>query len=578
MKVADMFASLRVQPDTGSFRAADRMIGGLRDSLGGVMGMAAAVFGAGQVARDVLNFDDALTSLDIGAAGALGSIKDFRNQILGVSDDTGATKEELLAASNAFIALTGDGEAAKESLATFGKVNIATKASMDDIAASAAAINQNLGVMPSQFEQAFSTLVAQGKAGAVELKDLAVLLAPLTPMAAQFAGGTGLEGLSKLSAALQIARRGFGSAKQTGTGLEALMGAIQSKAGSFTGIKIFEEGADGVKRLRAMDTIIQDISDSDLAKDPEKLIKAFGSKEAYAAYLQLSQNKEAWDDLAKSTMHANDIQKDYEKRQRSLSATVRKFWNQVKNAITRAALVIADNLKLAAIAVGSLLAAMLLLGAGGVGAALATGLAWAAALIPIILLGALIAAVILFFEDLYRAMTGGDSALATMWDDGIDEAKRKLAEFFNWVKDKVDQSANWIADLADEVTGGKASDWGNEMIQGNFLGNRLLSAPGLKPSGLGFSDQGNAAVFAGQGNAAMMAAAGMPSLKTGQGRRDSTGAIANGAAGKGGPTVNIIVQGAGATAEQIGDIVLKKQTEFFAEQARILEDAMGGGQ
>src|SRR5690606_10300258 len=105
--------------------------------------------------------------------GALGNMDRFRERLLAVSSETGVAKEALVEGASSFLALTGDADTTRKSLELFAKVAKASGASMGDISASAAAMNQNLGITGDQFERAFSILIAGGKAGAIELKDVA---------------------------------------------------------------------------------------------------------------------------------------------------------------------------------------------------------------------------------------------------------------------------------------------------------------------------------------------------------------------------------------------------------------------
>ena len=88
---------------------------------------------------------------------------------------------------------------------------------MDDVATTGAALSQSLKIDPADFEKAFSILNSQGKAGAIELKDLAGEMASLAPQW-QRAGSSGVEGMTNMGAALQIVRRNFGSASEAAPG------------------------------------------------------------------------------------------------------------------------------------------------------------------------------------------------------------------------------------------------------------------------------------------------------------------------------------------------------------------------
>ncbi len=323
---------------TRALRGAKSQISGLASVLGlGVTGGLAAGFGF--AFKNALDFEKSLTDIDIASKGAMGKLDDVRQQMLATSKSTGVAKEDLLSAASSFVALTGDGKAASQMLELFGQVNKATGASMEDISASAAAMSQNLGISTKDMEKGFSIMIAGGKAGAIEMKDMAGLLAGLSAQSKSFAGGTGLGGTASISAALQIARQDFGSASEASTGLESLMGAIVNNAKKLekAGIKVFNKDAKtGVKTLRGFDEIVNAIGESKLAKDPTLLFDALGRKEAIRAFGALTKTKGAWDALAKSTLKADDVAKDYARRQQSTAEKVSRAWNDLKVKVAEA--------------------------------------------------------------------------------------------------------------------------------------------------------------------------------------------------------------------------------------------------
>lgn len=334
----------RAEKRLGTFRKLSEQAGKALASVGtkALAGLAGGAALGGTAlfvneAKKTFDFERDLTRLGITARGAMGPLDGVRKKIFDVSSATGVAREDVLHAAAAFVALTGNGKVASDSLELFARVNKATGSSMDDIASSAAALTQNLKIDPAQLEQAFSILISQGKAGAVELKDMAGLFASLAPLAANFAGGSGVGGLANIGAALQLTRQGFGSAQEAATGLEALMGGLVKHADRFKagGVNIFTQDKDGTKHLKGFQEIIESIGQSKLAKDPQRLVKALGTKEAYQAFLQLVKVKGAWSDLATSTAHADDLAKDYATYQQSAAGQIEQGWNAVKNSVAQ---------------------------------------------------------------------------------------------------------------------------------------------------------------------------------------------------------------------------------------------------
>lgn len=309
-------------------------LGGLKTAVGmtGFAGMTALI---GNEAVKTFEFEEALSRLAINSDGAVGGLDALRKQIFAISGATGVAREEVLAGAREFITLTGDAKTATSSMDLFARVSKATGATMEDIAKSSAAMSQNLKIEPGDFERAFSILIQGGKRGSIELRDMAQLMSELAPQFAEFTGGSGITGLARLGSSLQVVRRGFATGQEAATGLASLMTAVVKNAGRFKekGIQVFEKGADGKQQLRDFADIITDIGNSKLANNPTALQKAFGRQEAYRAFLQLRNNADAWEQITRETMGANDVAQDYAKFQSSEAGKLQKSWNDLKNTI-----------------------------------------------------------------------------------------------------------------------------------------------------------------------------------------------------------------------------------------------------
>lgn len=324
--------------DMGVFGMADAA-GSKLAGLGmkGALGVGAAgVLGL----RDSLKFDETLTKMDVSSKGAMGSLAEVRKRILEVSDATGVAKEDIAAGASSFVALTGDGKAASAAMETFARVQKATGAQTSQVASTAAALSQQLGVLPEDMENAFSVLARGGKEGAVEFSDMASLMASLAASFKGFGQSQGLGGVAQLGAMFQIAKQDFGSAAQTATGLERLMEGLSSprtlKQFKKLGIEVFNIGKNGQITMRPMADLLADMAKSKLATDPRELNKAFESSEARRTARALLNNIDAVRELAKQTESARDIAIDYAKVQESSSARVSQVWNRVKVGVAEA--------------------------------------------------------------------------------------------------------------------------------------------------------------------------------------------------------------------------------------------------
>ncbi len=532
MKVADLFAELSLKWNKGAEKKTeaqmsrfakktgkkmDKVASGLKSRLAGIVGITAAVFAT----RDAVAFGTALTRLERASKGGLGSIGDIQSKILEVSDATGIMKEDVLAGAASFISLTGDSETAGKAMGLFAKVSQATGSNMDDVARSGAALSQSMGIAGEDFEQAFSILIASGKAGSVELKDVSRVMAKLSAVSAQFAGGKGLDALASTSSALQLVTRAFGgNAKEGSNALNKLMGSMVRAAPKLKkfGVKVFDvDPKTGVKTRRAFEAIVSDIAKSKVAKDPTKLIEILGSKEALAAFEQLTKTNGEWKELTDNTRNATDVADDYAKVNKSAAIKVTKAWNKIKNTITRVFAKIVDvmalftdHIEIVIVALGSLGLAFIILKWEAIKAAAATAVAWVAALAPLILLGLAIAAAILIAQDLWNAFSGeGKSVfvdahewLVDVFSDAILEWEKDFKVFFSWLRDQFQDTIDTFGDIAAYFSGKQTSIEKSEERKRNIE----IRAKGLSlPFGAGIAKKVGGALEAGQSDAAFQA-------------------------------------------------------------------------
>lgn len=314
------------------------VLGTVKDGIGLGLGIQAAG-GITGMASDVLAYEKALVRLQITANVTPTAIRAYSKTIEEASLNTGINRNEILSAGSAYVALTGDMATATASTSTWAKIAAATGSTVSDIAQTAAAMSQQMGIGPADMEATFSALAAQGKAGAIELKDLAGVMSQIAPMWALFKGGKGLQGVRELGAALQVVKRGFGGdAGETVTGLQSLLVALTKNASRFraAGIKVFDVDKNGKETMKDVFSIVDAISRSSLIKHPDLMEKAFGRVEAYRAYIQLSQNKDLLAKFVSDSEDAGLIQRDFATFQASSAAKIERAWNGIKLAVASA--------------------------------------------------------------------------------------------------------------------------------------------------------------------------------------------------------------------------------------------------
>lgn len=306
------------------------VLGGLGiQAAGGITGMLG----------DILNVEKAFTRLQITGEMSTSQLQSFRDEVKRVSAATGLGREQILEGASSYVALTGDAQGAQNALQVFAEVAQGSGASMADIASTAAALRDNMGIDPKDFRPAFDILVKQGHLGAVEIKDLATQMASLAPMFAHFSGGKTLHGLAEAGAAAQVIRKEFGNADEMGTGFRDAMSDMVKNAKKLRahGVEIFTvDPKTKQKVLRDFFDIMSDIKKSDLAKDPELLQKVFGEIRGRRAIDALLNKLDQAKELMSTSEGSDQVAKDNAIYQESAAGKIERAWNNVKLAMADA--------------------------------------------------------------------------------------------------------------------------------------------------------------------------------------------------------------------------------------------------
>ncbi len=509
MKVADIYALFGIRTDKQSVGRARDELGrfvkqtdtsfkklavGVRRNIASMLGGFALVRGT----QDAHAFATSLVRLQTASKGAMGSLSEIRDQILGASDETGIAKDQIQQGAAAFVSLTGDAKTAKEQLELFAKVSQATGSGMEDIARSGAALQQSMGISGDSFEKAFSILIASGKAGSVELKDVSQVMAKLSAVSSQFADGQGVNALADLSAGLQLVTRGFGGrASEGANAMSKLMGSMVRAAPKLKkfGVEVFDiDPQTGQKMRRNFQAIVEDMKNSRLSLDPTALQEIVGSKEALAAFEQLTKVQGEWSQLANVTRDANDVAEDYAKVSATAAIKATKAWNRFKNMLTRVFTVVlnilvgvGENIDHILVLIGSLGLAFAILrfeviktAAASVAAAIKTGIAWTAANLPLILMAALFVAIGLAIFELIETLRGKDTFLRDLFNSIVKNWGEAIDRFLRETIEKMQQLGRDIKDFLGLGGGPSLIQRARQQVdiqshQRDFAGQRALN-------------------------------------------------------------------------------------------------------
>lgn len=189
-----------------------------------------------------------------GAAGMRQDPAALQAEARGVAKQSGFSAISAMTALQKFTAKTGDLESGRAILADMAKFSRATGAELDDMVDAAGDISNALGDAadkPRLMKDVMRAFIAQGKEGAVEIKDLAVQMAKLGG-ASSLISGDRSHSIATMGALTQMTRAKGGavSATQAATSLGSFMATFSKQARvnamENAGIKLREK--DGLLR------------------------------------------------------------------------------------------------------------------------------------------------------------------------------------------------------------------------------------------------------------------------------------------------------------------------------------------
>lgn len=299
-------------------------------AAGGLAGFA-SIQGVASLGRSVLASEDALERIGIQAGLSGGELDELRQTADATGRRFGMTRREVLEAAAAIIDLEGASGFSADKMNVLAKASVATGAGVKQLAGLAYSLNNAFKVAnAAELEEMLSAITSAGKQGSVPLAEMSTVLQQIGTKFARIAP-EGKAGAAQLAAAIQVARKGFGSAAEVGTGIKAFVDQLDQAAPKLSafGVRVFTAGRDGRKQLRPMTEILDQLGESRLIKDPWLMTQVFGSSEARQFINTLVENREQFDELAAAAQHANDVQAD---SQRYLSSTAGRLRVAVNNA------------------------------------------------------------------------------------------------------------------------------------------------------------------------------------------------------------------------------------------------------
>ena len=275
-------------------RANTAMAAGMAQ-VAGIVTPAAVAYGAVQSMRRFADAELAVERIGITAGATSQETQSAFGVIQKAAHDYAMTQDEV---TEGLGTLVSTGRDMKDALAFLPSVTATAQASgsaIVDIANTADAVGRNFNIAGQDMQKAFDILVAGGKAGMFELRDMSAYLPSLAP-AYQALGYTGEAGLQRMVATLQVLRAGSGSAEQAASAAMNIFSKIEANetASSFKkfGVDLRKEMARARREGRDLIEVFVDLTRKTVNGDLSKLPQLFGDQEMQIGMRALLNNTE----------------------------------------------------------------------------------------------------------------------------------------------------------------------------------------------------------------------------------------------------------------------------------------------
>lgn len=269
--------------------------------------------------------------LDIGQKADLsdGAIKSLAERIRALAPVVNKSAADVAKGMDTLVGFGLDPAQAEKLLAPIGKTATAYNASIDDLSKSSFATLDNLKVKAEDLGKALDVMAQSGKSGAFELKDMAAEFPSLTA-SAQALQMTGVTAVGRLTAALQIMRKGASTGSETATNAANLMQKIISPE---TTKKFTKLGIDIRKELKKVQKdggdvfeMIANLTTKALKGDLSKLGDIFQDAQVQKALTPLIQNLQEYKKIRDEALAASGVvEKDFQRRMLTNAAQTEAF-------------------------------------------------------------------------------------------------------------------------------------------------------------------------------------------------------------------------------------------------------------
>ncbi|MCR9657265.1 phage tail tape measure protein [Vibrio parahaemolyticus] len=287
------------------------------DSMTSSYAAFAASVAGGISFRNAVSLERRMNRIGVQAEISTEKVKELQDEIFttAMNPNIAIDPSELISSIEEIVTRTGDLDYARRNIEALAQTIQATGGLGVDIGGLVAEL-QKLNV--DNVARGMNILVAQGKAGAVEAKDLAKLGPRIL---AAYAGTTKRQGesaLAELGASMQVLQQATGNPEAAATTLEALLRDLQSpdkmRKLAMVGIDINEKDANGKTVMRDLPAIMTDIVNK-LNGDMSRIGMIFGDEARrgfnnITAELIHQERVESFEKFANISVNFNQIAED----------------------------------------------------------------------------------------------------------------------------------------------------------------------------------------------------------------------------------------------------------------------------
>ena len=312
---------------------------GSRNNLYEAAGGIGAAYVAAQGYKEAAEFDRRLTYIGQTADASRKDTDGLRDFVFGLAQRTATPVDKLTSGLEALVAQGRSLREAKEFLPSVALTAVASGAGVDDVAKTADTVGTNFKIDGRGMQKAFDIMVAGGKAGQFELKDMARYIPSLAP-AASAIGFTGEKGLSDLVAMLQVMRKGSGTSEEAVASMNNILAKMESDK-TVKGLK--EKGIDAKKEFekarkegRNLVEVFEDMVNRALKGDRSKLGDLIDDMEFKRGVQALMSYRGEWQKLS-DTMQATSagsVLKDSVRPLKDMQSSVDRALNSFKEFAT----------------------------------------------------------------------------------------------------------------------------------------------------------------------------------------------------------------------------------------------------